>query len=199
MSAVATTGRITRAAANPTFRQPVIDPDQWGHPYTNATDPLLSHLSRILSLSNSAHHTPAEEDVLSEESQDDEEYGDLIEEAVQLQEVAATTAEPETPAPPVEHNLWRRASKPEELSATAHLAGVNIGPGMSPIVDDGAELGPPSLVVSVESDAIEFGWTNWREVGLSRADQIVQWTIMASFRFRRRDRATLTLQNKSRL
>lgn len=50
---------------------------------------------------------------------------------------------------------------------------------MPPFVNDGSELGPPSLVVSVESDAIEFGWDNWREVGLSRAVQIVQWTFMA--------------------
>jgi hypothetical protein len=54
------------------------------------------------------------------------------------------------------------------------------GPSASPIVDDGAELGPPSLVVSVESDAIEFGWWDWRDVGLSRAVQIVQWTMMVS-------------------
>lgn len=66
------------------------------------------------------------------------------------------------------------------------------------MVDDGAELGQPSLVVSVESDAIDFGWHNWvsrdddevghrkrayvglkREVGLSRAVQITQWTFMA--------------------
>lgn len=52
-------------------------------------------------------------------------------------------------------------------------------PLKEPFVNDGAELGPPSLVVSVESDAIEFGWDNWREVGLSRAVQIVQWTFMA--------------------
>ena len=85
---------------------------------------------------------------------------------------------PKVPAPPAENNLWKRSGKAQPTEATAHLHGVDIGPGMSPIVDDGAELGPPSLVVSVESDAIEFGWTNWREVGLSRADQIVQWTIM---------------------
>ncbi|WWD17318.1 hypothetical protein CI109_101758 [Kwoniella shandongensis] len=48
-----------------------------------------------------------------------------------------------------------------------------------PIVNDGSELGEPSLVVSVESDAIDFGWTNWRDVGLSRAVQITQWTFMA--------------------
>ncbi|WVW83869.1 hypothetical protein I302_105891 [Kwoniella bestiolae CBS 10118] len=48
-----------------------------------------------------------------------------------------------------------------------------------PLVDDGNELGEPGLVVSVESDAIDFGWTNWREVGLSRAVQITQWTFMA--------------------
>lgn len=178
-----------------TSRQPIIDPDQWGYPYTNATDPLLSHLSRILSLSNSAHHIPAEEDVMMEDPQDDDEYGDLIEEsdidAAQLLDTA--TAEPGSPAPPVDNNLWRRADGVKETSATAHLDGVDIGPGMSPIVDDGAELGPPSLVVSVESDAIEFGWTNWREVGLSRADQIVQWTIMASCRSRGSIRASLTL------
>ncbi|WVR07029.1 hypothetical protein IAU60_004068 [Kwoniella sp. DSM 27419] len=48
-----------------------------------------------------------------------------------------------------------------------------------PIIDDGAELGLPALIVSVESDAIDFGWTNWRELGLSRAVQITQWTFMA--------------------
>ncbi|ODN94317.1 glycosyltransferase [Cryptococcus wingfieldii CBS 7118] len=62
--------------------------------------------------------------------------------------------------------------------------GANLPSGKSaiydgPLVDDGAELGPPSLVVSVESDAVEFGWKNWREVGLSRAVQITQWTFMA--------------------
>lgn len=121
---------------------------------------------------------------MTENSQDEDDYGDLIEEsdldAAQLLDSA--TAELGSPAPPVDNNLWRRADGVKGASATAHLEGVEIGPGMSPIVDDGAELGPPSLVVSVESDAIEFGWTNWREVGLSRADQIVQWTIMASCR-----------------
>lgn len=166
------------------YLQPIIDPDQWGYPHTNATDPLLSHLSRILSLSNPALQTASTSEPTSEiskeELQDEEEYGDLVEEgdveATQLKDIG--TAAREKPAPPTENNLWKRDGKAEKTDATAHLHGVDIGPGMSPIVDDGAELGPPSLVVSVESDAIEFGWTNWREVGLSRADQIVQWTIM---------------------
>nr|ODN88330.1 glycosyltransferase [Cryptococcus depauperatus CBS 7841] len=48
-----------------------------------------------------------------------------------------------------------------------------------PLVNDGAELGPPSLVVSVEFDSVEFGWDNWRDLGVSRAVQITQWTFMA--------------------
>lgn len=35
----------------------------------------------------------------------------------------------------------------------------------------------PALVLSVESDAIDFGWDDWRSVGLVRAVQIVQWTM----------------------
>lgn len=67
---------------------------------------------------------------------------------------------------------------------------------MIPHIEDGSELGPPSLVVSVESDAIEFGWHNWREVGLSRADQIVQWTIMVSLE--RQDDANRAIFRHSR-
>jgi alpha 1,6-mannosyltransferase len=92
---------------------PVIPADQWGIPYQNASDTLLSHFTRILALPTAS--TP-------------------------LRETAGQEANHE----------------------------------------DGDELDPPSLVVSIESDAIDFGWYNWREVGLIRALQIVQWTIMVS-------------------
>jgi hypothetical protein len=117
---------------------PVIHADQWGMPHQNATDPLLSHLSRILSRSNPAYISSNDARQLPED------------------EIAS---------------LDRKAKR------WPFLLG---GPSASPIVDDGAELGPPSLVVSVESDAIEFGWWDWRDVGLSRAVQIVQWTMMVS-------------------
>jgi hypothetical protein len=117
---------------------PVIHADQWGMPHQNATDPLLSHLSRILSRSNPAYVSSNDARQLSED------------------EVAS---------------LDRKAKRWPLLLG---------GPSASAIVDDGAELGPPSLVVSVESDAIEFGWWDWRDVGLSRAVQIVQWTMMVS-------------------
>ncbi|KAJ9108255.1 hypothetical protein QFC19_002503 [Naganishia cerealis] len=80
---------------------PVIPADQWGMPYENASDPVLSHLSRILTM-------------------------------------------------------------PEKTSF--------------PDVED--EHGLPSLVVSVETDAIDAGLYDWKEEGLIRALQIVQWTIM---------------------
>ncbi|KAJ9122253.1 hypothetical protein QFC22_001673 [Naganishia vaughanmartiniae] len=91
---------------------PVIPADKWGIPYQNASDSLLSHLSRILAL-------------------------------------------PTAPLP---------------LDKTV---------GKTVSSEDSHELDPPSLVISIESDAIDFGWYNWREIGLIRALQIVQWTIMA--------------------
>lgn len=117
---------------------PVIHADQWGMPHENATDPLLSHLSRLLSSSNPAYIASSDTRQLSED------------------EIAS----------------YDRKAKRWPLMLS--------GPTSTPIVDDGAELGPPSLVVSVESDAIEFGWWDWRDVGLSRAVQIVQWTMMVS-------------------
>ncbi|KAJ9118820.1 hypothetical protein QFC24_006019 [Naganishia onofrii] len=119
---------------------PVIPADQWGIPHENATDPLLSHLSRLLSQANPAYISPAYQN--HERQLSDEEISSLDRKAKRW------------PVP------------------------VN-GPTTAPIVNDGAELGPPSLVVSVESDAISFGWHDWRDVGLSRAVQIVQWTMMA--------------------
>ncbi|KAJ9100486.1 hypothetical protein QFC21_003525 [Naganishia friedmannii] len=91
---------------------PVIPADKWGIPYQNASDPLLSHFSRILALP--------------------------------------------TVSPSGEESVAQKAS-----------------------LEDGDASDPPSLVISIESDAIDFGWYNWREVGLIRALQIVQWTIMA--------------------
>jgi hypothetical protein len=41
---------------------PVIPADQWGMPYENATDPLLSHLSRVLSQANPAYVSSAYQD-----------------------------------------------------------------------------------------------------------------------------------------
>ncbi|KAI5453520.1 hypothetical protein NCC49_005994 [Naganishia albida] len=49
-----------------------------------------------------------------------------------------------------------------------------LSPSRSPDAPD-----EPSLVISVESDAIEFKWDDWRDVGLVRAVQIVQWTMAA--------------------
>jgi len=95
---------------------PVIPADQWGLPYQNGSDPLLSHFSRILAL------------------------------------------------PSVSSSL------DDKVTQAAGFA-------------DGGELDPPSLVISIESDAIDFGWYNWRDIGLIRALQIVQWTIMVSLRF----------------
>jgi hypothetical protein len=126
---------------------PVIHADQWGMPHDNASDPLLSHLSRILSLSNPRYISPHHQGNKQQLSED---------------EVAA----------------FDRKAKRWPLPL--------IGPDSPPIVDDGAELGPPSLVVSVESDAIEFGWWDWRDVGLSRAVQIVQWSMMVSLDLRAR-------------
>jgi len=141
--------------------QPIIDPDLWGYPYNDATDPLLIHLSRVLSLSNPTYR------VKTEAEQAESDSADEVEEDVFR---------------PQNDGSEKRSTKQdnEEGKIRDPLDGIDVGPGMKPIVEDGAELGPPSLVVSVESDAIEFGWTNWREVGLSRADQIVQWTIMVS-------------------
>lgn len=137
---------------------PIIHADQWGHPYNHHTSPLLTHLSRILSISTSPHLPSSHP--LSSFSPDD-----------------AGTID-------------------EELDVDVSTGKSTIYDG--PLVDDGAELGQPSLVVSVESDAIDFGWHNWvsrgndkvgrrsrayvgpkREVGLSRAVQITQWTFMA--------------------
>lgn len=138
---------------------PIIHADQWGHPYNHHTSPLLTHLSRILSISTSLHLPSSHP--LSSFSPDH----------------AGTTID-------------------EELDVDVSTGKSTIYDG--PLVDDGAELGQPSLVVSVESDAIDFGWHNWvsgstdnvgrrsyayvgskREVGLSRAVQITQWTFMA--------------------
>ncbi|KAJ9091100.1 hypothetical protein QFC20_007732 [Naganishia adeliensis] len=77
---------------------PVIPISEWGQPYTTGTDPLLSHLSTVLSSSGTSTDKPEDE---------------------------------------------------------------------------------PALVLSVESDAIDFGWDDWRSVGLVRAVQIVQWTMAA--------------------
>ncbi|WWC70259.1 uncharacterized protein I206_104209 [Kwoniella pini CBS 10737] len=117
---------------------PIIHADEWGIPYHHETSPLLTHLSRLLSLTTSQHL-------------------------------------------PSSHPL--SSFSPEH--STNSIDGITDFPnGRSkiydgPLVDDGNELGEPALVISVESDAIEFGWTNWREVGLSRAVQITQWTFMA--------------------
>lgn len=78
---------------------PVIPISEWGQPYTTGTDPLLSHLSTVLSSSGTSTDKPEDE---------------------------------------------------------------------------------PALVLSVESDAIDFGWDDWRSVGLVRAVQIVQWTMAVS-------------------
>jgi alpha 1,6-mannosyltransferase len=43
--------------------------------------------------------------------------------------------------------------------------------------EDAGPLDEPSLILSVESDAIELKWDDWRDVGLVRAVQIVQWTM----------------------
>jgi len=142
--------------------QPIIDPDLWGYPYNDATDPLLIHLSRVLSLSNPTYRVKSEAEQAESDSADEVEEEEFR---------------------PQGDGLGKRSSDGEkEGESRDPLEGIDVGPGMKPIVEDGAELGPPSLVVSVESDAIEFGWTNWREVGLSRADQIVQWTVMVSGR-----------------
>ncbi|WVQ82346.1 hypothetical protein IAT38_004474 [Cryptococcus sp. DSM 104549] len=125
---------------------PIIHADKWGHPYNHRTPPLLTHLSRLLSLSTSPH-LPSSHPLSS--------------------------FSPDHAATPLEDD--------GEGGVGVH---VDLPTGESqiydgPLVDDGAELGQPGLVVSVESDAIEFGWHNWREVGLSRAVQITQWTFMA--------------------
>ncbi|WWC89376.1 uncharacterized protein L201_004299 [Kwoniella dendrophila CBS 6074] len=117
---------------------PIIHADDWGKPYHSETAPLLTHLSRLLSLSTS-QHLPSSHPLSSFSS---EHAIDVIEGLVDF--------------PQSQSNIYD-----------------------GPIVDDGNELGEPALVVSVESDAVEFGWTNWREIGLSRAVQITQWTFMA--------------------
>ncbi|WWC61831.1 uncharacterized protein I303_104416 [Kwoniella dejecticola CBS 10117] len=119
---------------------PIIHADQWGIPYHHETAPLLTHLSRLLSLTTSQHL-------------------------------------------PSSHPLSSFAPQHATHSIEG-IPGADFPNGRSriydgPLVDDGNELGEPALVVSVESDAIDFGWTNWREVGLSRAVQITQWTFMA--------------------
>nr|XP_031863247.1 uncharacterized protein CI109_001120 [Kwoniella shandongensis]KAA5530319.1 hypothetical protein CI109_001120 [Kwoniella shandongensis] len=119
---------------------PIIHADEWGQPYHHDTPPLLTHLSRLLSLSTSPHLPSSHP--LSAFSPD---YS------------------PETLDVGIEVDLPTGKSQVYD----------------GPIVNDGSELGEPSLVVSVESDAIDFGWTNWRDVGLSRAVQITQWTFMA--------------------
>ncbi|KAL7421903.1 hypothetical protein Q5752_003675 [Cryptotrichosporon argae] len=48
-----------------------------------------------------------------------------------------------------------------------------------PLIEDGGELGEPGLVVSIETDAVMYGWDDWREVGLARKVQMTQWTISA--------------------
>jgi alpha 1,6-mannosyltransferase len=50
-----------------------------------------------------------------------------------------------------------------------------LSPSQSP--EDNGPLDEPSLILSVESDAIDFKWDDWRNVGLVRAVQIVQWTM----------------------
>lgn len=47
-----------------------------------------------------------------------------------------------------------------------------------PLVDEGGEDGPPSLVIAVEGDAFLYGWS-WRADGLARAVQFTQWAMMA--------------------
>ncbi|KAE8537764.1 hypothetical protein D1P53_005820 [Cryptococcus gattii VGV] len=133
-------GIYTDSDSMPFNPAPIIHADQWGHPYNHRTSPLLTHLSRILSLATSPHLPSSHP--LSSFSPDH----------------VGTTID-------------------EELDVGISTGKSNIYDG--PLVDDGAELGQPSLVVSVESDAIDFGWHNWREVGLSRAVQITQWTFMA--------------------
>ncbi|KAK8864385.1 hypothetical protein IAR55_001633 [Kwoniella newhampshirensis] len=117
---------------------PIIHADDWGQPYLHETPPLLTHLSRLLSLSTSPHL-------------------------------------------PSSHPLSTFSPKlaSDDTNADEELPTGRSSVYDGPVVDDGAELGVPSLVVSVESDAIDFGWHNWREIGLSRAVQITQWTFMA--------------------
>ncbi|WRT66345.1 uncharacterized protein IL334_003300 [Kwoniella shivajii] len=117
---------------------PIIHADEWGYPYQFHTPPLLTHLSRLLSLSTSPH-LPSSHPL--------------------------STFSKEHATNPVE----------EQVKIPTEKSKVYDGP----LVDDGNELGMPGLVVSIESDAVDFGWSNWREVGLSRAVQITQWTFMA--------------------
>jgi hypothetical protein len=92
---------------------PIIPAEQWGRPYLSGTPPLLTHLSRLLSLSISPHLSSH---LLSEDSADNP------------------------------------GSEGESIGSRVYRG---------PMVDDGAELGEPSLVISVESDAVDFGWDNW--------------------------------------
>lgn len=77
-------------------------------------------------------------------------------------------------APVIPVDQW---GTPYENATDPLLA--HLSRAVSPLRDQ-AEPDVPSLVLSVESDAIEFGWDNWRDVGLVRAVQIVQWTMAVS-------------------
>ncbi|WVF71429.1 hypothetical protein IAT40_006233 [Kwoniella sp. CBS 6097] len=123
---------------NTLLAAPIIHADLWGMPYHAETSPLLTHLSRLLSLSTTPH-LPSSHPLSS--------------------------FAPEHASDSLEDDLQIPSGRSKVFDG--------------PLVDDGAELGPPALVVSVESDAIDFGWYNWRDLGLSRAVQITQWTFMA--------------------
>ena len=104
---------------------PIIHVDQWGRPYEHWTPPLLTHLSRLLSITTTPH-LPADNPLSSFSS---------------------------------EH-------LPGEWETGGQSAIYN-----GPIVDDGAELGEPALVISVESDAIDFVWRNWVSATCSLTDR----------------------------
>ncbi|KAK4686229.1 hypothetical protein P7C73_g3907, partial [Tremellales sp. Uapishka_1] len=103
---------------------PIIHADDWGYPYTDLTPPLLSHLSRLLSVSTSFAFPKSH--------------------------------------PSSTFSIFLHADVYEQAK-----------------VDDGSELGKPSLIISIESDAIDFGWLDWRERKMARAVQMTQWTFMA--------------------
>lgn len=154
---------------------PIIHADEWGYPNTGRTDNMLIQLSRVLSLSNDPYQSPFHHD----ETQDDgdgqydsstENQGEIADRVKATDpnqgedNIAGYDPQMDRPGEEVFDRRRDQGREPHQQQSK---------------VEDGGHLGKPSLVVSVESDAIEFGWDNWREVGLARADQIVQWTIMA--------------------
>lgn len=109
---------------------PIIPASKWGRPYRSGTPPLLTHLTRLLSLS--------------------------------------TSSSPSQPLTPESDAHLPDVDLLDTITASSGHSEVYD----APLIEDGAELGEPALVVSVEADAIDFGWDNWVSLHRSLVNEV---------------------------